>query len=63
MGAMKRAYREPVHEPDEGDLWVLEMAAVMRAKRERHTRRLETIMDALRHSAAAHTLDDEEVFL
>jgi hypothetical protein len=49
-------------DPDDGDLWVIEMAAVMRAKRERHERRTMRILEALRE-AAPITLDEEEVFL
>lgn len=65
MGAMSEMYASRMRgpEPDEGDLWVLDMAKVMRAKRERHTRRLEVVIEALRHSAAIDTVDDEEVFL
>ncbi len=62
MGAMKRRYRERVDEPDEADLWVMQMANVMRAKRERHTRRLERILSAL-HGAAPDTMDEMEVFV
>lgn len=63
MGAMKLRYRERDAEPDEGDLWIYEMTQVMRAKRERHTRRLEVVIDALRHGAAVETMDETEVFL
>ena len=63
MGAMKLRYREPVHEPDEDDLWVYQMTQVMQAKRERHTRRLEVVLEALRQSAATDTMDETEVFL
>ena len=65
MGAMAELYAERMRgqDPDEADEWVLQMAAVMRAKRERRTRRTERILDALRQSAAAETMDDEGVFL
>lgn len=63
MGAMKLLYRERWPEPDEDDLWIYQMTQVMQAKRERHTRRLEVVIEALRQSAAADTVDDEEVFL
>jgi len=39
------------------------MTQVMRAKRERHTRRLEVVIEALRHGAAVETMDDTEVFV
>ena len=63
MGAMKLHYRERWPEPDEDDLWIVSMTNVMRAKRERHTRRLEVVIEALRQTVAADTMDDEEVFL
>jgi hypothetical protein len=65
MGAMSELYAERMRgpEPDEGDQWVLEMVEVMRAKRERHRRRHERILYALRHGAVAETMDDEGVFL
>lgn len=63
MGAMKLRYRERWPEPDEDDLWIVSMANVMRAKRERHTRRMEAVIEALRQSAVTETMDDEEVFL
>lgn len=62
MGAMKQHYRERWGEPDEGDLWIYEMTQVMQAKRERHTRRYERILEAL-HGAAPDTMDETEVFL
>lgn len=63
MGAMKQFYREQWPEPDEDDLWIYAMTQVMQAKRERHTRRLEVVIEALRHGVAVETMDDSEVFL
>lgn len=65
MGASAELYAERMRgpEPDEGDAYILRMAAVMRGKRERHTRRALRVLEALRHGAAADTMDDEEVFL
>lgn len=63
MGAMSERYRAPVYEPDDDDLWIMEMTQVMAAKRQRHTRRLEVVIEALRQSAVVDTMDDEEVFL
>ena len=48
--------------PDEGDVWVMEVAAAIRAKHERHERRAARILAALRE-AAPTTMDEEEVFL
>jgi hypothetical protein len=64
MGASAARWAERMigPEPDEGDLWVIEMAQVMRAKRERHERRTMRILEALRE-AAPITMDEEEVFL
>ncbi len=64
MGASADRWAEHMTgpDPDDGDLWVIEMAAVMRAKRERHERRTMRILEALRE-AAPITLDEEEVFL
>lgn len=62
-----RHMRAPAHQEDrpltDHAQWVHEMAQVMQAKRERRTRRTERILDALRQSAAAETMDDEGVFL
>jgi hypothetical protein len=60
--AARWAERMSGPEPDEGDLWVSEMAQVMRAKRERHERRTMRILEALRE-AAPITMDDHEVFV
>jgi hypothetical protein len=63
MGAMAELYAERMRgpEPDEADQWVLEIAQVMRAKRERHTRRHQRILEALRHGVAVKTMDATEV--
>ena len=55
-------YYEPWPDPDETDCWVIEMAAAIRAKHERHERRAARILAALRE-AAPTTMDEEEVFL
>lgn len=63
MGAMSELYASRMRgpEPDEDDAWICQMAQVMQAKRERHTRRYERIMAAL--AVTTHTMDDEVVFL
>lgn len=63
MGASSELYAQRMRgpEPDEGDLWILQIAEVMRAKRERHTQRHERIMAAL--AVTTHTMEDEVVFL
>jgi hypothetical protein len=65
MGASADLYASRMRgpNPDEGDEWIMRMALVMRGKRERHIRRYERIMDALRHGATADTMDEQEVFV
>lgn len=62
MGASADRYAERMRgpEPDQGDEWVMQMAMVMRGKRERHDRRTQRILDALQ---ITDELEGETVFV